>query len=96
MPLGLVFGQGGLDGCVCGSKGLGIEFDSHVSMFLKLQVFQKSFICAERQTDRRTDRQTDKNPQPCSENKPFGKPLVASRQKKVEQIPATKYLSKSE
>ena len=32
------------------------------------------------QTDRQTDKQTDKHPQPCSENKPFGEPSVASRQ----------------
>ena len=70
--------QGGLDGCVCGSKSMGIEFDSlwehifEVNIFSKVVLFEKSFICAERQTDR----QTDKHPQPCSENKPFGKPSV--------------------
>ena len=43
-------------------------------IFSKTVQFEKSFICAERQTDKQTDRQTDKHPQPCGENKPFGKP----------------------
>ena len=46
--------------------------------FYKISTFEKSFICAERQTnrqtdkhtDRQTDKQTDKHPQSCSENKP--------------------------
>ena len=30
-----------------------------MSFFAKLAIFEKSFICAERQTDTQTDRQTD-------------------------------------
>ena len=46
------------------ARGCQIECVSCVC--LKLSVFEKSFICAERQTDR----QTDEFPQPYSENKP--------------------------
>ena len=86
MPLGLISGQGGLDGCVCGSKSMGIEFDSLWEHIFEVSTFSKKFhLCGKtnRQTDRQTDGQTDKHPQPCSKNKPFGKPSVASRQLEI-------------
>ena len=57
-------------------------------IFPKAVLLKKvSFVRKDRQTDRRTDgqkdRRTDKHPQPCSENKPFGEPSVASRQQET-------------
>ena len=79
------YGNISLSGQVPVHKAIGRESESHqMQFFPKALLFEKSFICAERQTDRQTDgqtdRQTDKHPQPYSENKPFGKPSVASWQ----------------
>ena len=58
MPLGLAFGQGGLDGCVSGSNSMGIEFESHWEHVFEVTSFSKKFhLCGK--TNRRTDRQTD-------------------------------------
>ena len=70
-------------GYVHDSKTVGSEVEYHCVQFFQKQYLLKkvSFVRKDKQTDRQTDGQTDKHPQTCSENKPFGKPLVASRQK---------------
>ena len=35
-----------------------------------------SFVRKDKQTNKQTDKQTDKHSQSCSENMPFGKPLI--------------------